>query len=228
MHGLSNTLFLNCSCLLMYLLARSSVLRVCDIVNTHTVTFLLEAGGTSLVAYGERCVEGEWQEVGRTMLWIVTPFPRKLCNNSSKSQKPPHRWHGEGWDDLARGHRSWLAGLCGIMVDVGVQVFVDRMTLVHRRFVGRWMRWTPPLGDACRQEEGDVWSNPARLSFCQSNPPREDVWMEAHYQVPCWIHCWNLPHNSALLHGTDFTNKCVSAYSLRLKMVICFNGLFDP
>ena len=76
------------------------------------VTFLLEAGGTSLVAIWRKvCVEGEWQEVGRTMLWIVTPFPRGLCNNSSKRSHLAawlSRWHGEGGDDLARGHRSWF------------------------------------------------------------------------------------------------------------------------
>lgn len=93
----------------------------CDIVHSiihsmyktpqHAVTFLLEAGGTSLVVYGERCVGGEWQKVGRTMLWIVTPFPRGICNTSSKSHQPLSRWLGEGWDDLARSHRSWLAGL---------------------------------------------------------------------------------------------------------------------
>lgn len=32
---------------------------------------------------------------------------------------------------------DWL--VCGIMVDAGVQVFVDQMTLVHRRIVGRWI-----------------------------------------------------------------------------------------
>lgn len=32
---------------------------------------------------------------------------------------------------------DWL--VCGIMADAGVQVFVDWMTLVHRRIVGRWI-----------------------------------------------------------------------------------------
>ncbi len=32
---------------------------------------------------------------------------------------------------------DWL--VCGIMADAGVQVFVDQMTLVHRRIVGRWI-----------------------------------------------------------------------------------------
>lgn len=53
---------------------------------------------------------------------------------------------------------DWL--VCGIMVDAGVQVFVDWMALVHRRIVGRWIcqRTEPPLleCDACLGEDGDV------------------------------------------------------------------------
>lgn len=63
---------------------------------------------------------------------------------------------------------DWL--VCGIMVDVGVQVFVDRMTLVHRRIVDRWICQRiephpflivmPVVGRTAMCESG---SNPDRL-----------------------------------------------------------------
>lgn len=95
-----------------------------------TVTFLLEAGGTSLVAYmkkgvrvGGKVTRG-WSEPCCEW-WLHFPGGvfvggrGELRLNSSKKQKTKTkntsrfcRWHGEGAEtDWATGdHRSWLAG----------------------------------------------------------------------------------------------------------------------
>lgn len=76
------------------------------------------------------------------------------------------------WRGLRRfGQRSQEL-VCGIMVDAGVQVFVDQMTLVHRRIVGRWICQRvephpflivmPVVGRAVLCESG---SNPDCLEF---------------------------------------------------------------
>lgn len=40
---------------------------------------------------------------------------------------------------MERAETIWPEVTGADMVDAGVQVFVDRMTLVHRRIVGRWI-----------------------------------------------------------------------------------------
>lgn len=42
-------------------------------------------------------------------------------------------------DGMERAETIWPEVTGADMVDAGVQVFVDRMTLVHRRIVGRWI-----------------------------------------------------------------------------------------
>lgn len=102
----------------------------------------LEAGGTSLGGVwikvcGRRVTEG-WSDHAVNSCEL-----RFQGAELRKSHKPPiadGMDRGVGGGVLARGHRCWLIGwFGGIMADAGVQVFVDRMTLVHRRIVGRWI-----------------------------------------------------------------------------------------
>lgn len=103
----------------------------------NTVTFLLEAGGTSLV--------GVWRKVcGRR---VTRGWSDHAVNCDSISQLATTAQKATSClaDGMERAETIWpeVTGadwlVCGIMVDVGVQVFVDRMTLVHRRIVGRWI-----------------------------------------------------------------------------------------
>lgn len=135
-----------------------------------SVMLSLEAGGTSL--------GGVWIQVcGRRVTEGWSDHAVNSCElrfqgaELRKSHKPPiadGMDRGVGGGVLARGHRCWLIGwFGGIMADAGVQVFVDRMTLVHRRIVGRWIcHWTGPQPFSIVMPAGmfEGASNPDRFS----------------------------------------------------------------
>lgn len=135
----------------------------------------------------------------------VTPFPRGLCNNSSIKTKEKQKKTEKAMSRLADGMEEaetiWpeVTELTGRLVESwwmrgrGCRCFVDQMTLVHRRIVGRWtcqrheprpiLIVMPVVGRTVMCGGG---SGPDCLSFT-SLASMQALWFPEHERVPAWI-----------------------------------------